>query len=142
MWEQHGKQTFDVPYVKADAQALPFLDGSFDVVISHAGPLTLGFSKKFITTALKEAQRVLKPGGEIRFGPGNLAAGIFESGELFTPAEEEKFTTEERIQKIGEKSMAFLKGSGFDVQQENIAGGNRNYPSNTYYSIKKSEEKT
>lgn len=31
----------------------------------------------------------------MRFGPGNLNAAIFKEGELFSPIEEEKLTTEQ-----------------------------------------------
>lgn len=140
MWKSEGKQIFDVPYVKADAEKLPFQDKSFDFVISHAGPLTLGSSKEFIIEALREAKRVLKPSGEIHFGPGNIAADLFEDSELFTPSELEKFSMEERIARIGERSKEFLINSGFDVTQEDIKDGKHDYPSNTYFVIKSGAE--
>ncbi|MDP1689041.1 MAG: class I SAM-dependent methyltransferase [bacterium] len=140
MWKNEGKQIFDVPYVKADAEKLPFIDNSFDVVISHAGPLTLGSSKEFIIEALREAKRILKPNGEIHFGPGNIAADLFEENELFAQGEQDKLTMEERIARIGERSKEFLINSGFDVIQEDIKDGKQDYPSNKYFVIKNSVE--
>ena len=50
-----------VDYVQADAQHLPFADGSFDCV-------TIGFGLRNVTdkqAALSSMQRVLKPGGQL-----------------------------------------------------------------------------
>lgn len=58
-------------YQKADAAALPFPDESFDLVVSHAAPPTLidANNAPAIVAIVHEALRVLKPGGEFRFGP-------------------------------------------------------------------------
>jgi demethylmenaquinone methyltransferase/2-methoxy-6-polyprenyl-1,4-benzoquinol methylase len=51
----------NVEYVQADAERLPFRDGSFDCI-------TIGFGLRNVTdkpTALAAMQRVLKPGGQL-----------------------------------------------------------------------------
>ncbi|OGK31336.1 hypothetical protein A3F29_02805 [Candidatus Roizmanbacteria bacterium RIFCSPHIGHO2_12_FULL_33_9] len=55
--------------VAALAQNLPFRDESFDTIVSHfAVPLWI-MEEKDIATALREAVRVLKPGGKAYLGP-------------------------------------------------------------------------
>lgn len=138
MWtEREGVKIPDVPYVKGDAEKLPFPDETFDFVISHAGPLSLFPTKEGVIQTLKEAERVLKDGGEIRFGPGNLNANIFSSEELFTVEEEESFTTEQRIERIGEKAIEFLKSINPNIRQELIEDPSYDYSSNTFYVLKK-----
>jgi len=67
-------------FIEADAGELPFDDASFDAVVSHAGPFT-GGERKELEKRFSEAWRVLRPGGELRFG------------RTFTsPVEEEKRT--------------------------------------------------
>jgi ubiquinone/menaquinone biosynthesis C-methylase UbiE len=135
MWTEEGIKMPDVPYVKADAENLPFADETFDLIISHAGPLILSSSKEKIAVMIQEAKRVLKEGGEIRFGPGNLNANIFTTEELFTPEEEESFTTEQRIQRIGQKSLEFLKTIDSNINQKEIKESSRDYPSKTFYVL-------
>jgi len=51
----------DVPMIRADAQALPFADASFDCI-------TIGFGLRNVTdkdAALRSMRRVLKPGGRL-----------------------------------------------------------------------------
>lgn len=50
--------------VSADVQWLPFMSGSFDIVISNS-TLDHFFSAHGIVTSLKEISRVLKPAGEL-----------------------------------------------------------------------------
>jgi ubiquinone/menaquinone biosynthesis C-methylase UbiE len=78
--ERHGVPIEEVPnFVQGSAYNLPFEEGSFDFVISNAGPLSnLGWAEedsvrqemqslKAQYPAISEAVRVLKPGGEVRF---------------------------------------------------------------------------
>lgn len=67
-----------------------------------------------------EAKRALKSGGELRFGPGNLNAAIFKEGELFSPMEEGKLTTEQRVGRIEKKSLEFLWSIDKNIQQRNL----------------------
>lgn len=68
-----------MPYVIADATQLPFEDETFDLIVSHAAipnVIRVGSygpkEEDFVTprvNALREAVRVLRPGGEIRLAP-------------------------------------------------------------------------
>jgi SAM-dependent methyltransferase len=51
----------DVPLARADAQALPFAGGSFDLVLM----LEMIYYVQHVDLALEEARRVLRPGGRI-----------------------------------------------------------------------------
>lgn len=55
--------------IRADAKTLPFKDESFDLVISNCAiPNTLNPDIKTVRNSFEEALRVVKHGGEIRFG--------------------------------------------------------------------------
>ena len=74
--------------VKGVGQQLPFADGSFDLVTScFAVPMDVPEEEK--VTALGEAVRVCKPGGEVRLYPVNVetnkgVAAFLEMGEGFS----------------------------------------------------------
>jgi len=65
--------------VRGSAELLPFKDGEFDIVISHASvPRALYLEltrengeelKSKLFAVLKEMLRVVRPGGQVRFGP-------------------------------------------------------------------------
>ncbi len=131
----------DIPYVIASAEKLPFEDESFDYVISHAGPLVIAPSREIMIKVLQEARRVLKEGGQLRFGPGNLNANIFTSEELFTPKEEEQFTTEQRIERIGQKALEFLHSIDDSITQEDIPNPTWEIPVSRFYRLEKITEK-
>ena len=141
MWTERNAKLPSTLYVKASAEQLPFQDGVFDLIISHAGPVTNTPEKKDVAKTLKEAEQVLKNEGEIRFGPGNLNANIFTSEELFTPEEKKLFTTEQRIDRIGEKAIEFLKSINPNIKRVLIKNPSYNYPSKTFYSLKKVSKK-
>lgn len=137
MWTERGMNLPDVPYIKASAEKLPFTDEMFDLIISHAGPFSTVSSKKMFTKILIEAKRVLKKGGELRFGPGNINANIFMTKELFTHIEAREFTTEQRIERIGQKSLQFLKAIDSNINQEVINEPSHDFPSKHFYILKK-----
>ena len=67
-WRSPGPKGFSA--VEGDAAALPFDDASFDVVLSYAVLQRL----PNLEAALREARRVLRPGGSLygQWGPGSL----------------------------------------------------------------------
>jgi ubiquinone/menaquinone biosynthesis C-methylase UbiE len=76
MLDQAKKRTSDarIEWKQADGQALPFPDGSFDVVACQFGAMF--FPDK--VQAYREARRVLKPGGTYLFNVwGKLADNVF-----------------------------------------------------------------
>ena len=99
----------DIPFVKATVEKIPFKDESFDLIICHAAPPIIAATKQEVEQALADVLRVLKEDGEFRFGPAPLSPAIFATDELFSPAEEAKFSTLERVKRIKEKSLAYLQ---------------------------------
>lgn len=98
-----------VEYVIADAHNLPLVRESFDLVIAHAAPPALiSGGKEEAKKVFYEAVRVLKSGGEFRWGPAT-DAGLFEEGQLFSPEEEESFSTDQRVARVRQKSLDFYK---------------------------------
>jgi SAM-dependent methyltransferase len=75
----------ELEWVEADAQALPFADGEFDVVTSSLGAI---FPPDH-TAVAHELLRVCRPGGTvgmINFTPEGLAGDFFEVFARFAPA--------------------------------------------------------
>ena len=107
-----------LPFVRAYTEELPFPDETFDLVLSHAGPPIISSSKEKVKKVIFEVKRILKEGGEFRFGPGSLNANIFTQEELFTPEEYKSFTQKQRIERIKQKSIEFLKSIDPNIDQK------------------------
>ena len=59
-----------VDYIQGSAFHLPFQNNSFDLVLSHAAPPTMFIKDaEQVRIVLEEMERILKDGGEARFGP-------------------------------------------------------------------------
>jgi ubiquinone/menaquinone biosynthesis C-methylase UbiE len=80
-----GSRGVELEWVEADAEALPFGDGEFDVVTSSAGAI---FAPDHQAVA-DELLRVCRPGGTIgmiNFTPEGLAAEFFGTFARYAPA--------------------------------------------------------
>jgi ubiquinone/menaquinone biosynthesis C-methylase UbiE len=75
-----------VSWQKADAQALPFPDGSFDAVVCQFGVMFFPDKQK----AYREARRVLKPGGHFIFNVWDRIE-VNEFADLVTAAAADLF---------------------------------------------------
>jgi SAM-dependent methyltransferase len=69
-----------LPVLQSDAQALPFVDGSFDVVVLFEAIYYLADSERF----LQECRRVLVPGGTILLSTANREWAGFTSSAMAT----------------------------------------------------------
>lgn len=80
-----------LPLVAGFAHALPFLDKSFDLIVSSLSMPMWLTSKKEIQQAFREVQRVLKPGGEGRFCPPvhRIFWEEYQAGAIVLPPEAE-----------------------------------------------------
>lgn len=126
----------NIEYVQANAEALPFEDNSFDVV-------TMAFGLRNVTDkdqALREFNRVLKPGGRLlvlEFSkPGNpLLSKIYDTysftalpfmGKLITnDSESYRYLAESiRMHPDQETLKGMMQNAGFDlVKFHNLTGG-------------------
>ena len=120
----------DIEYIQGRANALPFQDESFDFVISHAAPPTiLVDSKEEIASIIKEVERILKKGGEFRFGSLGIVSYAFDDRELFTEGEEARFGVEERTRRILDKSLELLQSIDPSIT------AHENQDGESYYSL-------
>lgn len=70
----------NVPYLIADARTrLPYEDESFDLIVSRAAVHSMVDTREDLANVLLEVKRLLKNGGEFRFGPGII--GFYELSE-------------------------------------------------------------
>jgi ubiquinone/menaquinone biosynthesis C-methylase UbiE len=114
--DQLSKAVQDLPnlhFQQADAHALPFRDGSFDVVfcrylLEHvAQPIQV----------LKEMRRVLKPGGKVFVQENNILINVFDPECPHFDAVWRQFARLQTIHGgdalIGKKLFRFLQEAGF-----------------------------
>jgi len=64
----------NIPFINGDMTELPFADNTFDLVLSRASFTVIEFNDvEQIKTILNNVNRVLKNGGEFRFGSGPIS---------------------------------------------------------------------
>lgn len=71
-WSEIGDPPSNVPFVVGDGKQLPFKEESFDVIVSRSAVHSMVEIQDDLESVISEARRVLKPGGEFRFGPGHI----------------------------------------------------------------------
>jgi ubiquinone/menaquinone biosynthesis C-methylase UbiE len=135
-WAEEEIKIPDVPYVKSDAEKMPFPDETFDLIISIGGPMVILPDKEKVKNMIKEAERVLKKGGEMRFGFTNINA-VGSSDVLFSDEEYATFTREQRIARINEKSLEFLQSVNPNITQEFTPSSESNDFLDNYYILRK-----
>ena len=132
-----GQPPNDVPYVVGDARQMPFETQSFDVVLSHAGPITNVESITDFSAMLSEADRVLKPGGEFRFGPVWVHPSVFGWAKILSKDEEDHLSEQERAILINERVFVFLKQTDSRFERWVSRQSSRTEPFNQYYILRK-----
>ncbi len=111
----------NVSFEKADAQALPFPDGSFDLVTSRIAPHHFPEIPKFVA----EAYRVLKPGGVLGLvdniapdensTPGFSAEVLRAAADAYNDFEKVRDPSHGRCLTIGEWHD-LVSSAGFEVE--------------------------
>ncbi|OGN07276.1 MAG: hypothetical protein A2750_03085 [Candidatus Yanofskybacteria bacterium RIFCSPHIGHO2_01_FULL_45_42] len=132
------KLTEGVPFVKASADLLPFPSETFDVATSHAAPPLVGVNTEAdVGLVIDEVYRVLKNGGEFRFGPGYLPTYVFDK-EIFTSEEGDTFTAEQRKVRIADKTLELFKNISPHITRHKIESEiDRNFGRLYYYILHK-----
>lgn len=106
-WPEFNGPPRDVPFLVGDARQMPFGDETFDMIVSRAFVQAVAAKTNDLVSVINEAKRVLKPGGEFRFGPGGMGVLTREYSNLENKLRKRyagggrKFTPEE---------IAFIKG--------------------------------
>jgi SAM-dependent methyltransferase len=129
-WKTRGMFYKHVPYVQGTAFHLPFLDESFDLIISREAVEYMVFPKvnedkrmslqeirdgieRNFRQLLPEVLRVLRPNGEFRFDIGVWGWALYTTEESSLQAlEKEKSDPEfrkQRAEKIAQRSLEFLQ---------------------------------
>lgn len=111
--ERAAAERLEIEFVEADAQALPFEDGSFDVVTSIFGAMFAPDQEK--TAA--ELLRVVKPGGRIGMGnwcPDGVVGRMFQTISKHAPPPPGiesplRWGTEERLRELFADGISDLR---------------------------------
>lgn len=97
-------------YVVGTADRLPFADESFDMVLSHASVPLLASNRREVLCFVEEIRRVLKKGGECRFGPVGMGGALFPQDE--TAGVEDRFegmSEDEAVQETSLRTTAVFR---------------------------------
>lgn len=138
LWKEEGEPPTDIPYVIADAVKLPFDDATFDVVISRAGPIGSEEDQGRFGHMMTEAIRVLKPGGQLRFGPTPIAPSIVNADPDQTNTELEGMALDDRIVHLADQTRQYLLKQYPGLQAVQITQANREAPYHEYFVYHKS----
>lgn len=111
--ERAAAERLEIEFVEADAQDLPFEDGSFDVAMSIFGAMFAPDQKR----AAAELLRVVKPGGRIGMGnwtPDGAVGKMFKTIATHAPpppgiASPLSWGTEERLRELFGDGIAELR---------------------------------
>jgi len=137
LWEAEGEPPIDIPYVIADAVKLPFDDDSFDVVLSRQGPLGSEENPERFIRMMQEALRVLRPGGQLRFGPTPIAPSIASSELAHSETELEGMSLDDRIVHLASRTKAYLLAAFPGLEARSISSIALDEPLREYFVFQK-----
>ncbi len=122
-------------YRMIDALDIPLENDSFDLVLSHGSVPIIFHKKELLVATLKEIKRILKVGGEFRFGPTHLVASLLDLETLFAPGEEAMLSQEENSRRRRERSLEVLRSYDQNIF-ETVIDAKGPFPK-LYYTMKK-----
>ncbi len=137
LWKHEGEPPTDLPYVVADAILLPFADYSFDYVICRAGPLGSEEEQSRFHQIMNEAIRVLKPGGELRFGPTPVAPSIIHPDPDHPDPALEDMALDDRIVHLADQTRQYLVKTYPGLMARQIEQSSREAPFHEYFVYRK-----
>lgn len=114
-----GITVIPLPIESGDIE-FPYADQSFDYILSFALFPGAFPDANIVESLFNEARRVLKNGGEFRFGPGNVYFG--DEATIPLSANETDMEKESRMKIMYERSLAFLKTLDSDIEVVALQG--------------------
>ena len=109
--EEYQKKGIEqgLDYRLINAMNIPLEDNGLDLVLSHGSVPIIFHKKELVMATLKEVKRVLKKGGEFRFGPIHLVASLLNLETLFAPGEEQTLTKKQNSERRRKRSLEVLR---------------------------------
>jgi ubiquinone/menaquinone biosynthesis C-methylase UbiE len=141
-WRERGYllKTEGLPYVQAQAEALPFKDETFDLVFSNGAPPIIYDTEAEVTAQINETMRVLRPGGEFRFSHATLSIDVLAAAkELDDKTAHRLWTTDdtpENTRVRREASLRYLRRQWPSVSLETATHPDYNEP-RYFFKIRK-----
>lgn len=132
---QKQAQNSEVDYMVVNALNTPFEDNSFDTILSHGSVPIIFNQRGNVIDTLKEMKRILKKGGEFRFGPTHLVAGALDLETLFLPGEEKMISKEDNANRRRKRSLEILRSFDQNIT-ETVISLDGIFPK-LYYTMKK-----
>jgi SAM-dependent methyltransferase len=97
------------PLVAADMRALPFSPGSFDVVMNLATSLGLFLDDRDVASTLREARRLLRPGGRL------LLEGMHRDDVVANYADRDRWRLQDGTEVAARRRFDPLRGISHEV---------------------------
>lgn len=129
-----------IPYIQADAYSMPFVDNSFDIVVSRASVHWMVCTKSELASLIREVTRVLKPGGEFRFTVGpmenleNFGKQLFSEEEL-----QGEGSKADQVADVIDKLLMSIDPSARATLQLSLDKRNRVKSQSYWFSIRKEQ---
>lgn len=119
-----------------DNQVFP--SNSVDLIVSRSGPLTIVDNRKVFEKILQESLRVLKSGGELRFGPAPIHTAVV-GWDKVAPDETEwqKLSDNEKDEQINKCAIEYLTEIAPEINLRTMEKSELTPPHNQYYVLVK-----